>query len=96
MGLIYNILIGAVHLLFVVMDIFFVMIAVKIIYDRWRPSVLKQTVTAIAPLTALVLDYVKEVSVKITGRTYSEKTLLLLIIICLSVIRLIAISLLIY
>ena len=94
MGLIYNILIGVVHLLFVVMDIFFVMIAAKIIYDRWRPYVLKQTVIAIEPLIALVLNYAKEVSVKITGRAYSEKTLLLLIIICLSVIRLIAISLL--
>lgn len=94
MGLIYNILISAVHLLFVVMDIFFVMIAAKIIYDHWRPSWLKQIIEVITPIIDHTLNYAKGIASKLTGKIYSEKTLLLLIVIGMAVVRLIVTSLL--
>ncbi|MFA6425837.1 MAG: hypothetical protein WCW64_06590 [Phycisphaerae bacterium] len=87
MGLIYNILIGVVHLLFVVMDIFFVMIAAKIIYDRWRVSWIEPILTAFKPAMSVVLNWFAAMVLKITGKSYSEKTLFILLLICLCVIR---------
>ncbi len=94
MGLICNIFIGVTHLLFVAMDIIFVMIAVKVIYDRWRPDCLKQVLDAVEPIVDYMSKYVGSMSLKVTGKVYSQRTLLLLIIICLSVARLIIAGLL--
>jgi len=94
MGLIYNILIGLVHLLFVVFDIIFVMILTRFIYLRWGPYRLKQIADAIEPLMSLVLWYFQRLTSGITGKKYAEKTQLALLIICLSVIRIMTASLL--
>jgi hypothetical protein len=94
MGLIYSILIGFVHLFFVVTDIFFVMVIVKTVYGKWRPSWLKQAADAIEPIMATAVDYAGNISLKIIGKRYSERTLMILFIICLSFIRLIVTSLL--
>jgi len=94
MGLIYSILIGLVHLFFVVTDIFFVMVIAKTVYNKWRPSWLKQAVDAIEPIIAIALNYTGDVSSKITGRRYSDKTLMVLILICLSLLRFVIASLL--
>ena len=87
MGLIYSILIGFVHLFFVVTDIFFVMVIAKTVYNKWRPSWLKQAADAIEPIVAGAVDYAGDISSKITGRRYSDKTLMVLIIVCLSLLR---------
>ena len=94
MGLIYSILIGFVHLFFVVTDIFFVMVIVKTVYGRWGPSWLKPAADAIEPIVAKIVDYAGDVSSKVSGRRFSEKTLLVLTIICLSLVRFIITSLL--
>jgi chromate transport protein ChrA len=87
MGLIYNILIGVIHLLFVVMDIFFVMIAAKIIYDRWRIPWIEPILTAVKPAMSVVLNMFQSLVLRATGKSYSEKTSLILLLICLCVIR---------
>ena len=94
MGLIYHILIGFVHLLFVAMDIVLLMIAVKVVYDRWKPSWLKQLMHAVEPLINFALKYTADISLKVTGKTYSDKTLMLLIIVCMFTARLIVAGLL--
>ena len=87
MGLIYSLLIGFIHLFFVAIDIFFVMIIAKTVYDRWRPSWLKEAAHAIEPVLATAIDYAGSALSKITGKRYSDKTLLVLIIVCLSLAR---------
>ena len=92
MGLIYNILIGVVHLLFVVMDIFFVMIAAKIIYDRWQISWIEPILTAFKPAMSVVLNWFAAMVLRVTGKSYSEKTLFILLLICLCVLRILLTS----
>ena len=92
MGLIYNILIGVVHLLFVVMDIFFVMITAKIIYARWRILWIEPILTAFKPAMSIVLNWFAAMVLRVTGKSYSEKTLFILLLICLCVIRILLTS----
>ncbi len=94
MGLISNILIGIAHLLSVVMDIFLLMIATKIIYDCWQISWLEQAVKAIEPILNHISTYAQRIAMNITGKTYTQKTNLLLTIICVSAARLIIAGLL--
>ena len=94
MGLIYSILIGFIHLFFVAMDIFFMMMIVKTVYDRWKPSWLKEAAHAIEPIMTTMIDYVGGALSKITGKRYSDKTLLVLIIVCLTLARFTVTSLL--
>ena len=94
MGLIQNLLLSVVHLAFVAMDILMIVILIRVIYNRWRLSWLKQAITLTNPLTTVMLNYSQEVMTKITGKTHSEKTLWLVIIIFLSLIRLIITNLL--
>lgn len=87
MGLINNLLISVVHLVFVAMDILLLMILIKVIYERWQISWLKQIMKVIEPPMTLILNYVRDVVMRITGKKYSEKILLLLTIACLSLAR---------
>lgn len=94
MGLINNILVSFIHLLFVVFDILFVMILTRFIYLRWRLSWLKQIANAIEPWTSSVLRYFQKLISRVTDKTYPEKIQLALLVIFVSVIRLIIASLL--
>ena len=87
MGLLYHILYSTAHLLFVVMDIFVVMIAAKAIYSRWRLPWLKPAINAIEPIMAFVLNHVRKFSAKVSSKRYSERTIWILILIFLSAIR---------
>ncbi len=88
MGLISNLLVGIIHLVFVAMDVFLLMIIIKLVYQRWEPIWLKQIIKVVEPLMDFILNYFREIMVKIAGKRYSEKTLWLLIIFCLSLVRL--------
>ena len=94
MGLIYNVLAIVSHLLFSCMDILMVMILVKVIYDRWQFIWLKPFFTMVQPAVKVIIDSLGTKLVKITGKPYSEKTLLLLLILCLWVIQCVVASLL--
>ena len=88
MGLISNLLVGIVHLVFVAMDVFLLMVILKVIYSQWELPWLKQIIKAIEPLMNFTLNYFERIVVGITGRRYSEKTLWLLVILCLLLVRL--------
>ncbi len=81
MGLITNILIGITHLTFVAMDILMAMVLIKAIYCRWRMKWLEPIVNAIEPLIIQLTNMAQKISVRVTGRTYPERTLLILIVV---------------
>ena len=88
MGLIHNLLVGIIHLVFVAMDILVIMVLVKVVYDRWQLGFLKHITNAIEPLMKFIVAHLDTWATRITGKTYSEKTLWLLIILCLLLVRL--------
>ena len=87
MGLIYNVLVSLIHLLFVCMDILMTMIVIKVIYNRWRPKWLKQINDTVEPLIVPVMAFVYRTVKRITGKSLSEKYLILVIIASLCVTR---------
>ena len=87
MGLIQNLLIGIAHLIFVCMDILMAMILIKVIYQRWRPECLKQINNAVEPVVKSTTGLLETWVTRITGRTYTDKTLTLIFILCLSALR---------
>ena len=89
MGLIHNILIGIVHLIFVGMDILVMMILLKVIYDRWHFVWLKPFANIVEPAIKSITSPLYAWLSKTTGKSYTEKTLLILFILFLSLVRLI-------
>lgn len=87
MGLIYNLLMGAIHLLFVSMDILMTMILIKVIYERWRPEWLRQIDNTVEPLISPVMAFVYRAVKRITGKSLSEKHLVLVLIVSICAIR---------
>ena len=87
MGLIENILIGVIHLVFVAADVFFLMMLLKIMHDRWRIPWIEPILTAVKPAMSIVLNWFTATVLRVTGKSYSEKTSLILLLICLCVIR---------
>lgn len=89
MGLIHNLLISVVHLIFVGMDILVTMILIKVVYDRYRPECLRLISNAVEPVMSCITDHLGTLVTRTTGRTYTDKTLLILFIVCLSFVRII-------
>ena len=76
MGLIGNILISVIHLALVAIDVLLLMILLKIIYERWQILCLKPIVNSTKPLLTNILIRTQKLALTATGRSYSEKTLL--------------------
>lgn len=89
MGLIHNLLMCAIHFLFVAMDVLVAMILIKVVYDRWGPECLRLSSNAVEPVIDYITGYLGTWIPRSTGRTYTDKTLLMLFIVCLSIVRLI-------
>ena len=87
MGLINNLLMCAVHLLFVVMDILMTMVLIKVVYQRWRPEWLRQINNAVAPVVDFTTGHLGTLVTRITDRTHTDKTLTLIFILCLLAVR---------
>jgi len=94
MGLLTNLFISIINLVFVAMDILLLMLLAKIVYQRWRPSWLEQIANAIDPLISFVLDHFQRLISRITGKTYSTRISLNLLVFCLWITRLIVAGLL--
>jgi len=94
MGLFQNLLISIVHLLFVAMDMLMTIILIKVIYQRWRPEYLRQINNAVEPVLNSATGYFEMWVVRITGRTYADKTLTVILILFMSLVRFVIISLL--
>lgn len=94
MGLLTNLFISIINLIFVAMDILLLMILAKIIYQKWRPSWLEQISNVIEPLVSYVLDHFQKLISRITGKTYSKRISLNLLAFCLWITHLIIAGLL--
>jgi hypothetical protein len=71
---------SAIHLVFVGMDILMTMILIKVIYNRWRPEWLRLINDTVDPLIVPVMAFVYGAVSRITGKSLSEKYLILVII----------------
>ncbi len=89
MGLIENILIAVAHLLFVAMDIVMTMILLEAVYEKRRYAALKPIVKACMPIIDLIVIRFSRLVESVTYKVYPRKTLLILLVLCMIVIRLI-------
>ena len=89
MGLIHHILMCVIHLLFVGMDILVTMIVIRVVYDRWRPECLRHINNAVEPVMTIITGHLGTWVTRITGRTYTDKMLTVIFLLCLSFVRLI-------
>ena len=87
MGLIENILIAVIHLAFVAMDILTAMILLEAVYEKRRYAALKPIVKACMPITDLIVIRFSRLVESVTYKVYPRKTLLVLLILCMLVIR---------
>jgi hypothetical protein len=94
MGLLTHLFISIINLIFIAMDILLLMILAKIVYQRWRLSWLKQVVDTVEPLISSVLGHFQRLISRITGKTYSKRISLNLLVFCLWITRLIVAGLL--
>ena len=93
MGLLNNLLISVIHLAFVITDILVLMIVLKGIYRLWQFSWLRPINNVIEPALSLVTYHLGTWIRKITGKTYPERTLLILLIIGMTFFRFIIVGL---
>ena len=96
MGLIQNILLSLVHLLFVVFDLHLLMILVKVVYNRWQLVWLEKVSDAIEPVMDLLINFFQKMTISITGKTYSKSKSTVLVFIILSVLRFVIANLVIH
>ncbi|NQV35387.1 MAG: hypothetical protein HQ515_22020 [Phycisphaeraceae bacterium] len=94
MGLIPYLLRSVVQLTFMAMDFLVVMILVKVIYDRWQFVWLKPFANMAEPAVKSITSSLGTRLSKLTGKSYSEKTRLILLILCLWVIQCVVVGLL--
>ncbi|HBG25971.1 MAG: hypothetical protein A2Y10_13825 [Planctomycetes bacterium GWF2_41_51] len=94
MGLLTNLFISVVNLVFVAMDILLLIFLAKAVYQRWKPSWLKQIVDVLDPLISVVLDRFQRLVSRYTDKTYSQRTLFNLLVFSLWITRLMLVILL--
>ena len=94
MGLMHNLVMSVIHLLFTAMDVLVVMILVKVIYDRWHFAWLKPFAAIVTPPVNSITRPLGAWLSKMTGKSYPEKTLLLVLIFCLWIMQVVIVALL--
>ncbi len=87
MGLIENILIAIAHLLFVAMDILTAMILLEAVYEKRRYAALKPIVKACMPIMDVFVIRLSRLVESVTYKVYPRKTLLILLVLCMLIIR---------
>lgn len=93
MGLLNNLLISLIHLLFVMMDLMLLMILIKGIYRLWRFNWLMPVNNIIEPALSLVTYHFGYWIRKVTGKIYTERILLILLIVGMTFLRFLIIGL---
>lgn len=92
MGLIHNLSISIIHLVFAAMDILLLTVLLKVIHDRWQLAWLAQVNAAITPLINHITATMQNLAMRITDKIYPEKTLLLILICGLLLVRLVIVG----
>ena len=93
MGLIENILISIIHLLLCITDMLFILIVLKIVHDRWQVRWMEPILVAVRPIISAVLNWFRPLVLKVTGRYFPERILLVMLAVCLTILRLLIVSL---
>ena len=88
MGLIPYILRSVVNLVFVAMDILLFMVLVKVAYDRWRFTWLQPLFSIVEQPVKSVTDILGTWLSKRAKKSYPEKTLIILLVLGLTLVRL--------
>ena len=92
MGMVHNLLISMAHFVCLAMDMLAAMILVKVIYSGFGFAWLEPVFVAVDPLVSRVLQVARTLTWKLTGKAYSEKSLLLLAILTLWLARTLIVS----
>ena len=87
MGLIENILLSIVHLTLCFMDMLFIVILIKIVYDRWHIHWLEPIAKAVGPIINSILRWLRSLIFRIIGKSYQDNVLLIIVVLSLTVIR---------
>lgn len=93
MNIIGNLITGIIHLAFAAMDLLMLMILIKVIYNRWHPAWLRPIAATVEPAITAAATSVNRLAVKLTGKAYSRKASLIMLIVGLWVIRFVIVSL---
>ena len=93
MIIVSHLILGLLHLSFTAMDLLMVMILIKVSHDRWHPSWLKPFAKMVAPALESITHPLSTWLTQKTGKVYSEKSRLLLLVFGLSLVRLVICSL---
>ena len=94
MGLIENILLSIVHLTLCLMDVLFILIVLKIVHDRWQVRWMEPVLIAVRPIISAVLNWFRPLVLKVTGRYFPERIMMVVLSICLTILRFLIVSLL--
>jgi hypothetical protein len=92
MGLSENLLISVVHLTLCITDLLFIVIVLKIVHDRRQIHWMEPILMAVRPLMSVVLNWFHPLVLRVTGKSYTERALLFLMITCLLVLRFLIVS----
>ena len=94
MGLIPYLLRSIIHLIFVAMDLVVLILLIKTFYDRWHFNWLGPLANALEPAAKTIITSFSGQLSKLTSKTYTDKTLVILLVLCLWVLRSLVITLL--
>lgn len=92
MGLLENLLISIVHITLITTDILFMILFLKIVEDRWQITWAKPFLIVVRPAMSTVLDWFHSLVLRVIGQSYTEKTLMVLLMIFLMIIRILVTS----
>lgn len=87
MGVIPYLIRSVVQLIFVVMDFVVIMTLVEITYNRWQFAWLKPFAEIVKPAVNTITGFIGTWLSQKTGKSYPEKTRILLLVLCLIVAR---------
>jgi len=85
--LINSLLISVIHLTLVFLDMLFLVVFLKAVYERWHPRLLKPVDVAIKPATDVIRDTAQKIFTRFYGKSYTGRNLLGWIMLALFVIR---------
>jgi len=87
MGILNHLLISIIHLLLVAIDIFILMILLKLSSYHWKIQTIKPLIACCNPILSECLVHFRKICLSFLGKAYPEKTSLVLMSLCLWIFR---------
>jgi len=89
MGLLPYLLRSIIQLTFVAMDVLLLMVLIKVAYDRWHFTLLEPLSSIVEQPLKHVTDFIGRRLSRRTRKSYPEKTRIILLVLCMTVVRLV-------